>query len=141
MLNYQIEIQRDDGSWATIKFQSLSDDDAIAHALRLRTANTSKLYQAERWLATFDGAPGLMSPKVPPANDNHSEGRALGRRGSALQILCGEFTPMTPPPSLVRAAATIFWDRKAVERPAGRLDLGRQGLCANRQNETSGHPT
>jgi hypothetical protein len=70
MLCYRIDFQQDDGSWSTHEFQSVSDDVAISHGLRVRTANTCKLYQAERWLATFDRAPQLTRRRVVPANDN-----------------------------------------------------------------------
>jgi len=59
MLSYRIDCQGDDGSWSAHEFMAVDDDHAIAHALRVRTANTSELYQASRWLATFDRAPEL----------------------------------------------------------------------------------
>ena len=70
MLHYRIDRQQDDGSWSTLEFQAVNDDHAIAHALRLRTANTCELYQAERWLATFDRAPKPEHRWLVPANDN-----------------------------------------------------------------------
>ena len=70
MLTYHFDRLQDDGSWSGYDFTATSDDDAVAHALRKRTSNRCELYQAERWLATFDGVEvandvlALMQPKV-----------------------------------------------------------------------------
>lgn len=70
MLSYRIELEQDDGRWSAHEFQSVSDDGAIAHALRVRTSNACELYQAERWLATFDRTPEPNKRKISAANDN-----------------------------------------------------------------------
>jgi len=77
MLSYRIDCQQDDGSWSTHEFESVNDDIAITHVLRIRTANACELYQADRWLATFDRAPQLTRRRVVPANDNTSRCEAV----------------------------------------------------------------
>ena len=58
MFDYRIEGQQDDGSWSVQEFRSVDDSDAITYGLRVRTSNRCELYQADRWLATFDGVAG-----------------------------------------------------------------------------------
>ena len=72
MLSYRIDCQQDDGSWSAHEFQSVNDDLAVAHALRVRTANRCELYQADRSLATFDRALQLGKRGFAAANDNTS---------------------------------------------------------------------
>jgi len=91
MLNYRIDVQQDDGSWAAHEFYSSSDDHAIAHAVRLRTANTSQLYQAERWLATFDRSPGLINHWAIPANDNDPGSSAVAGPGFGSEVQTRRF--------------------------------------------------
>lgn len=56
MPNYRFDRQQDDGTWSVQEFQSVDDQEAITYGLSIRTANRCELYQAHRWLATFDGA-------------------------------------------------------------------------------------
>jgi hypothetical protein len=92
MLSYRVDCQQDDGSWAAHEFQSFSDDHAITHALRFRTTNACELYQAERWLATFDRAPELKGLTVTPANDN-------GRRNGCYEGIPTSGLEVRPKPS------------------------------------------
>jgi hypothetical protein len=75
MLSYRIDCQQNDGSWSATEFMAIDDDHAIIHALTVRTANTSELYQANRWLATFDRAPAVKKCRVSGANDNKPRAR------------------------------------------------------------------
>lgn len=70
MLCYRLHRQQDDGSWSVQEFQCLNDGDAIDCGLRLRTGNTCELYEADRWLATFDGVTVANNFTNFPANEN-----------------------------------------------------------------------
>ena len=82
MSNYRIEWQQNDGSWSVQDLQSIDDTGAITYGLRVRSTNRCELYQAERWLATFDG--------VEVANDalgSHStEGTDGGHVGIETEV-------------------------------------------------------
>jgi hypothetical protein len=73
MLRYHLLVERRDGTWTAFEFRYSNDDDAIRHALRLRTRGRCELYQAERWLATFDA---IAHDRQLPANDNVSLGNS-----------------------------------------------------------------
>lgn len=77
MHNYRFELQENDGRWSAHEFQSFDDDDAVRHARRMRTANRCELYQADRWLATFDGAPRPKQREEICANDDTNARCAL----------------------------------------------------------------
>ena len=70
MLSYRFDHQQDDGSWSAHEFWSADDDDAVTFGLSIRTASRCELYQADRWLATFDCVPELHQDRTVPANDN-----------------------------------------------------------------------
>lgn len=72
MFDYRIERQQDDGSWSAQEFRSVDDSDAITYGLSVRTANRCELYQAERWLATFDGAAEANDSSGPQADGNRN---------------------------------------------------------------------
>ena len=55
MLDYRLACQELDGNWSVQTFQSVSDPDAIAYVLDIRTSARIELFQGDRWLATFDG--------------------------------------------------------------------------------------
>ena len=83
MPDYRIDHQGADGSWSAQEFHSVHDEDAIAYALRVRTAHTCELYQAARWLATFDGMTGLHPARSAPADvEGETEGAYFYRRAS-----------------------------------------------------------
>lgn len=71
MPSYQLMVEQRDGTWSAFEFRYTDDDDAVRHALRLRTRDRCELYQADRWLATFDAAPHGYA--LVPANDNLSQ--------------------------------------------------------------------
>ena len=81
MLSYRIECESDDGSWSAHEFESINDDVALSHALRLLTHNRCELYQADRWLATFDRAPRSQNNRLAPATDNTAVSGARDVRG------------------------------------------------------------
>ena len=56
MLRHRFDRQQDDGTSSVQEFQSVDDHEAITYGLSIRTANRCELYQAHRWLATFDAA-------------------------------------------------------------------------------------
>ena len=70
MFSYRFDRQQDDGSWSVQEFQSLNDTEAIACGLRLRTGSRCELYEADRWLATFDGVTAANNITNFPANEN-----------------------------------------------------------------------
>ena len=70
MLSYRLECLQADGSWSAHEFQSADDDDAIIYGLSERTARRCELYQAGRWLATFDGPAELRRTPNCAANEN-----------------------------------------------------------------------
>lgn len=70
MFKYRIDRQQNDGSWSVQEFQSVDDTDAITYGLRVRTANRCELYEADRWLATFDGVAVANNLSSSHANEN-----------------------------------------------------------------------
>lgn len=75
MLDYRFFRQMDDGTWRVQLLKFADDDDAISYGLVTRSANRCELYQAERWLATFDGARQQALGHPLPVNDNIRPGK------------------------------------------------------------------
>jgi hypothetical protein len=70
MLDYRFYRLLNDGTWYVQVIRFNNDDDAISYGLAIRTANRCELYEAERWLATFDGVWQHDRDGHPAANEN-----------------------------------------------------------------------
>ena len=106
MVKYRIDRQQSDGSWSAQEFQSVDDTDAITYGLRVRTANRCELYEADRWLATFDGVAVANNISHPHANENINRSFA----GTETEVACFHRRALEewePSPNGVRAAAKL----------------------------------
>lgn len=81
MLKYRFDRLQDDGTWSVQEFLSTDDHEAITYGLSIRTSNRCELYQAHRWLATFDGV---------AANDDNPATPTIERTNSSFAWTCVE---------------------------------------------------
>jgi hypothetical protein len=70
MLDYRFYRQLNDATWYVQVIRFNSDDEAISYGLAIRTENRCELYEAERWIATFDGVWQHHHDGFAPANEN-----------------------------------------------------------------------
>lgn len=74
MDDYRFACRHNDGCWHFLKFQSDDDDVAVAHGLRIRTANTCELYRGNHLLATFDEARAFQVEAISKTGSRMLEG-------------------------------------------------------------------
>jgi hypothetical protein len=72
MFYYRFYRELEDRTWRVQIIPFGDDDEAINYAIGVRTADRCELYQAERWVATFDGARVHGHHSHSAANENET---------------------------------------------------------------------